>query len=98
MVDGREFGIEVLTMALAARMTHLAVGGRWPHPFVSILHLAPCSHNGVECFRVLQPCCDINQDSRENNLVLWCSIGWCEEVVPQPPAEPYTRTFIHVEI
>ena len=35
MVDVGKVGIEVLLVALTARMTRWAIGGRWSHPFVS---------------------------------------------------------------
>ena len=35
MVSGREIGMDVLLVALAARMTRFAVGKRQPEPFIS---------------------------------------------------------------
>ena len=36
MVGGKDFGMDVLVVALAARMTRWAVGGRRSHPLVSL--------------------------------------------------------------
>ena len=40
MVGGSEVRMEVPVVALAARMTRWAIGGRWSHPFVSFYALS----------------------------------------------------------
>ena len=70
--------------------------GRWRKTVPSLclfFRLALCSEDGVERFRVFQPCGEVAQDSRETRVVLWCSLGWIRKVLSQPPAEPDARAF-----
>ena len=53
MVGGGEIGMEVPVVALAARMTRWAVGGRQSHPFVSFFASCLAEATGESALAVI---------------------------------------------
>ena len=78
MVGGSEVGMEVLVVALAARMTHWAVGG----------------DNGTESFGRVQPYCNVCEDVRDAHVILWGRRGRLWQVHVCPSLEPDARFLV----
>ena len=74
MVWGGKVGTEVPVVALAARITRWAVGGRRYHPFVSF-SASLGSKNGTERFGCMKPGRHVVRDACETQVVLWGQCG-----------------------
>ena len=96
MVGGGEVGMEVPVVALAARMTRWAVGGRRSHPFV-FLSISRWAATTGQRFGCVQPGRGVCKDVCETHVVLWGRRGRLWQIHVCPSLEPDARALVRAK-